>query len=112
MGKMFLLIMLSVVLFAESNLPNGAIKRGSLANAKLIQDTKLGVVSKVAIMGCKKPESYEPFVLAMPIGKVGARIWKELWIVQGCNSKYPVEIMFSEDGIGAANWSIDSHEVI
>lgn len=107
MKKIILVILLSVFLFAENNLPEGAIKRGSLSNAKLINDAKLGVVSKVAQMGCNKPESFNPFVLAMPMGKVGSRVWKELWIVQGCNSKYPVEIIFSEDGLGAANWSIN-----
>ena len=41
--------------FAQGDLPAGAIKRGSLANAKLAQDAKLGVAAKVATMGCSQP---------------------------------------------------------
>ncbi len=98
---------LSTTALAEGDLPAGAIKRGSLANAKLIQDAKLGVAAKVATKGCSQPEGFEPFVLAMPEGAVGQRRWKELWIVSGCGNKYPVKIEFFEDGLDAANWTIE-----
>jgi hypothetical protein len=41
----------------------------------------------------------------IPSGKPGNRRWEELWIVAGCNKKYPVKIEFSEDGKDA-NWTI------
>jgi hypothetical protein len=91
---------------AQGNLPAGAMKRGSLANAKLIQDAKLGVAAKVATMGCSQPGAVEPFIVAMPSGAVGQRHWTELWIVSGCGNKYPVKIEFYEDGPDAANWTI------
>jgi len=87
-------------------LPQGTIKKGTLANAQLIADAKLGVAAKVGVMGCAKPERLEPFVVAMPTGVPGQRQWKELWIVYGCNSKFPVHIDFQESGPNAADWTI------
>jgi len=88
-------------------LPGNAIRKGSLSNQKLIQDTKMGVAAKVATLGCEKPESFVPYVLAMPQGEVGSRYWQELWVVKGCNAEYPVKIRFSETGLSGANWSIE-----
>jgi hypothetical protein len=100
------LFMLPVVCGAEEKLPAGAIKKGTLANAQLIRDAKMGIAGKVAVMGCDKPGDIDPYVLALPSGPVGARSWKELWIVSGCGKKYPVKIDFQEDGPNAANWTI------
>jgi len=58
------------------------------------------------VMGCAKPERLEPYVVVMPAGVPGQRQWKELWIVSGCNSKFPVHIEFTESGPGAADWTI------
>jgi hypothetical protein len=90
-----------------SSLPEGAIQKGTLANGKLIQDAKLGLVQKVAILGCSKVETFEPYVLAMPQGNVGSRYWHELWIAKGCSSEYQVKLRFSEDGPYAANYTIE-----
>lgn len=105
-------ILLAVCLCALSgiasaaSLPKGAIQAGSLANAQLIQDAKMGVAAKVATQGCSQPETLEYFVMALPSGKVGARRWQELWVVGGCGKRYPVTLDFNEDGPNAANWSI------
>jgi len=56
-------LLVAIALPAFSNdevLPEGTIKKGSLANAKLIADAKLGVAAKVGVMGCAKPERLEP----------------------------------------------------
>jgi hypothetical protein len=87
-------------------LPEGTLRPGSLGNAKLIRDAKVGVAQKVALLGCDKPETLEPYVVAIPTGDVGARRWKERWIVSGCGRKYPVNIDFSEDGPNSAYWTI------
>ncbi len=92
--------------WATDKLPAGTIKSGTLANAKLIQDAKLGVVSKVAVMGCSKPGDFKPYVVEMPSGAPGQRRWKEIWMVSGCGKEYPVKIEFYEDGPNAANWTI------
>ncbi len=108
MKHLALLVALSCFSLAAqaTTLPKGAIRAGSLANPKLIQDAKMGVAAKVATLGCSKPETLEFFVMAMPTGKVGARHWRELWLVGGCGKRYPVALDFNEDGPNAANWSI------
>ncbi|GGC92736.1 hypothetical protein [Vreelandella lutescens] len=102
----FLFSLLSSHVAAQS-LPSGALQEGTLSNQQLIQDAMLGVAAKVATLGCQQPESFQPYVLAMPQGSEGSRYWRELWVVQGCNSEFPVEIRFSEAGLGAANYTIE-----
>ena len=102
-------LLLVIALPASANdqvLPEGTIRQGTLANAKLIADAKLGVAAKVGVMGCTKPERLEPYVVAMPTGVPGQRQWKELWVVSGCNSKFQVHIDFRESGPDAADWTI------
>ena len=101
-----LLVVVALPAFSNDEvLPEGTIKKGSLANAQLIADAKLGVAAKVGVMGCAKPERLEPYVVAMPTGVPGQRQWKELWVVSGCNSKFPVHIDFKESGPSAADCS-------
>ena len=90
---------------AAETLPAGAVQRGTLANAKLIEDAKVGVASKVATLGCSSLGDVDTYVLVMPTGAVGHRTWKELWIVSGCNRKYPVTIEFATNGPDA-DWTI------
>ncbi len=98
-------LLLGSAIFAEA-LPKGAIKDGSLSNKQLIGDAKIGVAAKVATLGCDKPEKVNFFVTQMPKGKIGSRIWKELWIVEGCKKKYPVKVRFQEDATGVV-WTIE-----
>ena len=96
----------SSLVFADNVLPYGAIKKGSWVNKKLAKDTMIGVASKVATLGCSKPESFKPYVMKNPQGKIGERVWWELWVVAGCNNKYPIKIRFNEKGSSSANWTI------
>ena len=91
----------------NSNLPPGTIQKGSLSNQQLIKDAMVGVSQKMVVLGCNKPESYEPYIISMPQGHVGSRFWKELWVVKGCNSHYSIHITFSEDGPYAANYTVE-----
>jgi len=77
-------------------MPPGAVKHGTMANAKLIHDTQTGVVGKLASLGCDRPGDIDRYVLTMPSGAPGRKTWKELWIVSGCNQKYPITIEFAE----------------
>jgi hypothetical protein len=90
---------------AEEPLPAGALQRGTLANQQLVADTKLGVASKVATMGCTTLGDVATYVTQLPTGNPGSRRWKELWIVSGCNHQYPVNIEFAESGKDA-DWTI------
>ena len=106
--KIFTLIfalLLGSVAIADA-LPKGAIKDGSLSNEKLIGDAKVGVAAQVGLLGCDKPEKVKIFITQMPEGKTGSRIWKELWVVEGCKKKYPVKVRFQESATGAV-WTIE-----
>jgi hypothetical protein len=102
-----LLVVVALPAFSNDEvLPEGTIKKGTLANAQLVADAKLGVAAKVGVMGCAKPERLEPYIVAMPTGVPGRREWKETWIVYGCDSKFPVHIEFRESGASGADWTI------
>ncbi|HEY2344671.1 MAG TPA: hypothetical protein VGH80_02175 [Xanthomonadaceae bacterium] len=90
------------------DLPSGTLQKGSLANAQLIQDTMMGVVSKAATLGCRKFDSYKPYVVALPEGTPGSRVWREKWIVLCQGQEYPIDIRFNESGMGAADYQISS----
>ena len=108
MKKLCIFVLLFVVnelTLAADALPAGAVQRGTLANAKLIEDAKSGVASKVATMGCTRLGDVDTYVLVMPTGNPGKRTWKELWIVSGCDKKYPVTIEFATNGPDA-DWTI------
>ena len=99
------LLVINQVILAADTLPLGAVQRGTLANAKLIEDAKVGVASKVATLGCTSLGDVDTYVLVMPTGAPGKRTWKELWIVSGCSKKYPVTIEFATTGPDA-DWTI------
>lgn len=91
---------------SAGDLPEGVLQAGSLANEKLMSDAMVGVVGKVAIKGCEAPESFLPYVLRMPEGRVGQRAWAERWVVTGCGREFPIDVEFVEDGAQAANWLV------
>jgi hypothetical protein len=92
---------------AAPKLPPGTIQQGSLSNQKLIHDAKVGVAAQVGILGCTQLKNFEPYVVALPTGKQGSRVWYEKWIVNGCDKQYPINLRFAEDGAGGAYWTIE-----
>jgi len=85
----------------------GVRHEGSLANAKLIRDAMVGVVAKAATLGCARVDDYEAYVVQMPRGEPGARVWRERWVLVCSGRPYPIGIRFSEDGLDAADWAIE-----
>ena len=47
------------------------LKKGTMASAKLIEDTKVGVQGKVARMGCTKLGDVDTYITVMPTGPIG-----------------------------------------
>ncbi len=82
------------------------VQAGSLANETLIKDAMMGVASKAVIMGCKQADAITPYVMALPEGEPGSRVWHERWVLQCQKKTYPVDIEFSEAGMNAANYVI------
>ncbi len=93
--------------YATDLLPEGVIQAGSLASETLIHDAMIGVAAKVAGQGCSRPENFTPYITAMPVGEVGARRWRELWMVTGCGHEYPIKLGFMESGLDAADWFVE-----
>lgn len=93
--------------YATDLLPEGVIQAGSLANERLIHDAMIGVAAKVAGQGCSSPENFTPYIMAMPVGDVGVRRWRELWVVKGCGHEYPIKLGFMESGLDAADWFVE-----
>ena len=95
---------------ATRALPEGTIMQGTLGDPRLVHDTKVGVATAIAVLGCKKPERISPYVRAMPSGQSGSRVWRELWIVEGCGQQYPIRLRFNENELGA-RWTIEDRIV-
>jgi hypothetical protein len=91
---------------ANTDLPAGTIKKGTLTSPQLMHDTMQGVTGKVATLGCDKVEDVASYVVTPFSGAPRARQWQEKWLVQGCGKQYPVIIDFKEDGAGGAYWTI------
>ena len=102
-----LVLLFAGVSLAAGSLPAGTVQEGSLANQQLIQDAMLGVAGKAATLGCKQIDSYIPYVVALPSGTPGSRVWRERWLVTCAGQAYPIEIRFNESGMGAADYSIE-----
>ena len=88
-------------------LPPGVIQKGTLANPKLLRDSALGVNAVAGTLGITRIEKAQPYVTQLPEGAPGSRAWKERWIVFQGDKTAAIDICFSEDGAGAANWSIE-----
>lgn len=84
-----------------AGMPAGALRAGSLSNAKLVNDTMPAAVAQATARGCKNPKNVQPFVKADPSGQPGQRSWQEIWVVECQNGNYPVNITFSETPTGA-----------
>lgn len=49
-------------------------------------DAMVGVVVKVAALGCSTPDNFQPWVMQEPTGQPGSRVWYEKWVVTGCGN--------------------------
>jgi hypothetical protein len=85
----------------------GTLRKGTVASKTLIADAMMGVMAKVAILGCEKFDSYEPYIVTMPEGKPGSQVWRERWIVHCSNQTYPINLRFNESGMNAADWTVE-----
>lgn len=92
----------------EAILPDGTIRKGTLANAKLIHDTHDGVFVQAVLLGMTKPVKEEMFVTQPPAGRVGAQCWRERWFLTDENAAMGrFDLLFLEDGQGGATWVVE-----
>jgi hypothetical protein len=87
-----------------SKIKSGVAKEGSLANAKLILDAKAGLEK---IVGATINDSeLLKFVIQQPVGEVGSRSWREMWVIKKTDAASQYLITFKEVGLGAADFEI------
>ena len=96
-----------------AGLPDGTIRRGSLANAQLIHDAHDGVFVHTERLGMTKPAKEEMFVVQNPVGHVGAQCWREVWFLTDHKSVMGrFEMLFLEDGQGGATWVVEDAAIV
>ena len=85
----------------EAVLPDGTIRKGTLANAKLIHDSHEGVLLHFVRLGMTKPAKEEMFVVQNPVGRVRAQCWREMWFLTDEKDVMGrFDMLFLEDGQG------------
>jgi hypothetical protein len=97
----------------EAVLPDGTIRKGTLANAKLIHDSHEGVMSHVVRLGMARPEKEKMFVVQNPVGRVGAQCWREMWfLTDEKDAMGRFDMLFLEDGQGGATWVVEDAVIV
>ena len=97
----------------EAGLPDGTIRKGTLANAKLIHDTHDGVFVQAVLFGMSQPVKEEMFVVQNPAGRAGAQCWRERWFLTDEKAKMGrFDVLFLEDGQGGASWVVEDAAIV
>jgi len=97
----------------EGGLPDGTIRKGTLANAKLIHDAHDGVFLQAVRLGMAKPEKEEMFVVQNPVGPAGAQCWREMWFLtdeKAVTGRF--DVLFLQDGQGGASWVVEDAAIV
>jgi len=92
-----------------SKIKPSVAEEGSLANEKLIADTTVGLRKVAGGSVIDSNSKILKFVIQQPVGKVGERAWRELWIVDPEGKSLQYIITFKEAGLGAADFEIQSN---
>ena len=87
-----------------SKIKPSVASEGTLANQTLIAD----VTSALEIKLGSNIEDGDilKFVIQQPVGQVGSRAWREMWIVKSSEGGKQFIMTFRESGLGAADFEI------
>lgn len=89
---------------------SGSSTNVSYVDEQLAHDALLGVITKMATLGCAKYESHTSEIIVDMVydpENANKRTWKERWIVAGCGKKYPIDIAFTETRGAGTVWTIE-----
>ncbi|WP_020580864.1 hypothetical protein [Endozoicomonas elysicola] len=87
-----------------SEIKAGFSREGSLANQQLISDATAGLQE---ITGAPvKSADVLKFVIQQPVGDIGSRTWREMWIMKTSDSTTQFLLTFKEAGLDAADFEI------
>lgn len=87
-----------------SQIQPGVASEGTLANQILIDDAIAGLQRLTG--KAVNPSEVLKFVIQQPVGKVGSRAWREMWIIKSPDSAEQFLMTFKEAGTGAADFEI------
>ena len=87
-----------------SQIKTGVAKEGTLANSKLVSDAKAGLEKMVG--SAIKASELLKFVIQQPVGDIGSRSWREMWIVKTSENTSQYLMTFTESGLDAADFEI------
>jgi outer membrane protein assembly factor BamE (lipoprotein component of BamABCDE complex) len=105
MGLLFLLGCKSTEkLDPISQIKPSVANEGTLANARLIADAKVGLEQTLG--NAIEDTDLLKFVIQQPVGKAGSRSWREMWIVKTSENESQFIMTFKEEGLGAADFEI------
>jgi hypothetical protein len=92
-----------------SSIPPSVSKEGTLANAKLVEDTSNALLDKLGISFADRPQTkILKFVIQQPVGPAGKSAWREMWILmKDGRAGDPFIVTFREDGNGSASYQIE-----
>lgn len=92
-----------------SSIPPSVAKEGTLANAKLVEDTSNALFDNLVISSTDRLQTrILKFVIQQPVGPAGRKAWREMWILMKDGSAGRRFIVtFSEDGAGSADFKIE-----
>jgi len=77
-------------------------REGSLANATLTKDASQAIRK---VMG--REAKFAKFVIQQPVGPVGKKAWREIWIYEPEAKQQHFLVTFREDGQGSAGFEIE-----
>jgi hypothetical protein len=84
-------------------------KEGTIANAKLVEDATNAFLAKLQIPEGERPNvKIWKFVIQQPVGPIGKKAWRELWVLKkdGKVSQQSI-VTFREDGMGSADFQFE-----
>ena len=90
-----------------SQIKPGVAQEGSLANTKLIGDTTNALMNLPNNYRISPDAQILKFVIQQPVGSVGERTWREMWVAKNSDSSKSYIITFTEKGLGAADYAIE-----
>lgn len=85
-----------------SSIPPTTTKEGSLANKALTQDATQAIRKVTGSSG-----ALVKFVIQQPVGPVGKKAWREVWVHEPKGLEQSFILTFREDGQGSADFEIE-----
>lgn len=83
---------------------------GTLANAKLLADASEALYAALKVAPDERGQTkILKFVIQQPVGPVGKKAWREMWIFMRGGESISFIVTFTEDGTGSADFLFQQH---